>query len=82
MSTANKIGRGYAKFMLYFWLFVAILIFLVVTYMAITEGFKKWSFHYVFALIAFLSFIVRRWMMRRMERTVAEIEERKSSQNE
>lgn len=58
----------YNKIMLYLWLFVAALLFIVVTYMALTEGFKKWAFYYVFVFLAFFAFITRRWMMRRMER--------------
>lgn len=66
--------------MLYFWLFVAVLLFLVVSYMCITEGFKKWAFYYVFALIAFFAFISRRFMMRRMEKMQREMEEKTSEQ--
>lgn len=66
--------------MLYFWLFVAVLLFLVVSYMCITEGFKKWAFYYVFALIAFFAFISRRFMMRRMEKMQREMEEKASEQ--
>ena len=62
--------------MLYFWLFVAALLFIVVTYMALTEGFKKWAFYYVFVFIAFFAFITRRWMMKRMEKLNKEMNER------
>ncbi len=69
--------KTYNKIMLYFWLFVAALLFIVVTYMAITEGFKKWAFYYVFVFIALFAFIVRRWMLRRMERMEQEMSEKK-----
>lgn len=58
----------YNKIMLYFWLSVSVLLFLAITYMGITEGFKKWAFYYVFAGLALLAFITRRWMMKRMEK--------------
>ena len=61
--------------MLYFWLTVGILIFIGVTYMAITEGFRKWGYYYVFAGLSFLMFIVRRWMIKRMERHLDYLEQ-------
>lgn len=61
--------------MLYFWLLTAIVLFVVVTYMGITEGFGKWGFYYVFVLIALFAFITRRWMMRRMEKQLKHMEE-------
>lgn len=70
----------YNKIMLYFWLFTAILIFIVITYLSITDGFKKWAFYYVFALLAFLAFITRRWMMKRMEKHLKFLEEQKISE--
>lgn len=68
----------YNKIMLYFWLFTAILLFLVVTYMAISEGFKKWAFYYVFVLIALFAFLTRKWMMNRMKKHVEFMEEQKN----
>ena len=66
--------------MLYFWLFVAVLLFLVVSYMGLTQGFKKWAFYYVFALIAFFAFISRRFMMRRMAKMQKDMEEKAKQQ--
>lgn len=65
--------------MLYFWLFVAVMLFIVVTYMAISEGFKKWSFYYVFVVLAVFAFLVRRWMMRRMDKHLEFLEEQKKN---
>ncbi|MGB0915233.1 MAG: hypothetical protein ACPGVI_04130 [Crocinitomicaceae bacterium] len=67
--------KTYNKLMLYFWLLMAAFLFIVVTYMAITEGFRKWAFYYVFAGIALLMFIVRRWMIKRMEKHLKYLEE-------
>jgi hypothetical protein len=50
--------------------------------MAISEGFKKWSFYYVFAFLALFAFLTRRWMMRRMEKHVQYMEEQKNSSEE
>lgn len=74
--------RTYNKIMLYFWLFISVLLFIVITYMAISEGFKKWSFYYVFAFLALFAFLTRRWMMRRMEKHVQYMEEQKNSSEE
>jgi len=54
--------------MLYFWLVAGILIFIVVTVMGFKEGFKIWNYYYLFSGLAILMFIVRRWMMKRMEK--------------
>lgn len=70
----------YNKIMLYFWLAAAILIFIVITYLSITEGFKKWSFYYVFAFLAFLAFITRKWMMKRMEKHLQFLEEQNKAE--
>lgn len=67
--------KTYNKLMLYFWLLMAAFLFIVVTYMALTEGFRKWAFYYVFAGIALLMFIVRRWMIKRMEKHLKYLEE-------
>jgi Na+/melibiose symporter-like transporter len=58
----------YNKIMLYFWLVAGILIFIVVTVMGFKEGFKIWNYYYLFSGLAILMFIVRRWMMKRMEK--------------
>ena len=70
--------------MLYFWLFAGILIFLVVTYMGLTEkdGFKVWGYYYTFPALAFLMFIVRRWMIKRMDRHVKWMEEEKDKEEQ
>lgn len=70
--------KTYNKLMLYFWLLMAVFLFIVVTYMAISEGFRKWSFYYVFAGIALLMFIVRRWMIKRMEKHMKFLEEQQA----
>jgi len=67
--------------MLYFWLFTAIVLFIVVTYMGITEDFNKWGFSYVFVLIALFAFVTRRWMMKRMEKQIKILEEQESKKD-
>ncbi len=72
--------KTYNKLMLYFWLLMAAFLFIVVTYMATTEGFRKWAFYYVFAGIALLMFIVRRWMIKRMNKHLKHLEDEKQKE--
>ena len=58
----------YNKIMQLFWLAMATVIIVSVTYMGITEGFDKWSFNYVFALLALFVYFIRRYMMKRMKK--------------
>lgn len=60
--------ESYNKIMLKFWLIVAIGLTLFITYMGITDGIKKWGFYYVFAVLAFLVYLIRKFMMKRLER--------------
>lgn len=49
-----------------FWLIVGILVIIAVTYKGFTEGFDRWAFYYIFALLALFVFFIRRYMMKRM----------------
>ena len=70
----------YNKIMLYFWLFAAILIFLVVTYKGIQEGFSIWGYYYLFGGLALLMFFARRYMLRRLEKHIEYMEKQKSEE--
>lgn len=70
----------YNKIMLYFWLAMFVVIAAVVTFMGFREGFERWAFYYVFAVIALLMYIVRRWMIKRMIKHLAWMEEQKKLQ--
>jgi uncharacterized membrane protein YcaP (DUF421 family) len=69
----------YNKIMLKFWLIVAIVIPIVVTYLCITDSFKMWGSYYVFSIIALFMYFTRRWMMKRMEKHLQYLEEQKKS---
>jgi hypothetical protein len=56
----------YNTIMSYFWLAVACVSFVTVTYLCFTEGFDKYASNYVFAIIALATFFVKRWMMKRV----------------
>lgn len=58
----------YNKIMQVFWLAMAVVIGVSVTYMCITEGFEKWAFNYVFAVLALFVYLVRKFMMKRMKK--------------
>ena len=58
----------YNKFMVYLWLTVAIASAIIVTYKGISEGFERWYSYYVISGISFFMYIVRRWMLKRMEK--------------
>jgi hypothetical protein len=65
----------YNQLMLKFWLVVSIILPLVITYFVITDGFKKWGQYYVLAIFTFLMYIVRRWMMKRMQKHLEFLED-------
>jgi Ca2+/H+ antiporter len=65
----------YNQLMLKFWLVVSIVLPLVITYFVITDGFKKWGQYYVLAIFTFLMYIVRRWMMKRMQKHLEFLED-------
>lgn len=51
-----------------FWLVVSIVVFLLVSYKCFDEGFDRWAFYYLFVLLALFTWIVRRYMRKRMEK--------------
>lgn len=69
----------YNKLMLKFWLVVTIILPLVITYFVITEGFKKWGSYYILAVFTLFMYLVRRWMMKRMEKHLEFLEQQKNS---
>lgn len=70
--------QTYNRIMLYFWLIIAIAIFLFVTYMSITDGIKKWGFYYIFVATSLGTYFFKKWMMKRMEKHAAFLEEQKA----
>lgn len=60
--------KSYNKIMLYFWLAMFVVITSIVTYMGFKEGFDRWYYNYIFSVLALMAYITRRWMMKRMEK--------------
>lgn len=67
----------YNKIMRFFWLFAAISLTLIITYLSISEGFNKWGYYYVFVIVSFGMFLFKSYMMKRMERHLKFLEEQK-----
>ncbi|HLU87263.1 MAG TPA: hypothetical protein VKZ44_05875 [Taishania sp.] len=62
--------------MLNLWLVIAIVLVVYVTYMGFNEGFKRWAFMYVFAGIAIVAYLFRRFMSKRVEAHMKFLEEK------
>lgn len=74
----------YNQIMLYFWLFVGVFALVAVTYFGIIEGFDKWAYYYIFPGLAILMFLMRRYMMKRMQKHLEylqELEKKAQSEN-
>jgi uncharacterized membrane protein SirB2 len=68
----------YNRIMTYIWLVAGIAIFLITTFMSLTDDVRKWGFYYLFSVISFGMFFMKRWMVRRMQKHIAYMEEQKS----
>ena len=60
--------QQYNNIMLYFWLLVGFFITIAITYLVITQGFRKWGIYYLMAFMSFAMYFLRKWMMKRMEK--------------
>ena len=65
----------YNKIMLYFWLSVAIISGITITYMVFTEGFQRWGYYYVVPVVSLMMYFVRKWMIKRMNKHLKFLEE-------
>jgi hypothetical protein len=64
----------YNKIMLNFWLAVGVVLLVFVTYKSLTDGFNKWGYYYVFAGLALLMYVTRKFMMKRMQKHLEYLE--------
>ena len=69
----------YNQIMLYFWLLVGVFALVAVTYFGSIEGFAKWAYYYIFAVLAFLMFFMRRYMIRRMKKHMEYLQEQEKN---
>jgi len=70
----------YNQIMLYFWLAVGVFGLIAVTYFGTQEGFDKWAYYYIFPGLAFLMFLMRRFMMRRMKNHMEYLKEKEAQE--
>lgn len=63
--------------MRFFWLFASAIIFLIVSYMSLKEGFNKWAYYYIFVLTSLGVYFLKTWMMKRMDRHNEFLKEKK-----
>lgn len=64
--------------MIYFWLTVSIILFITITYLGFTEGFKSWAPYYLAAALALFMYFMRKWMMKRQEKHMKFLEEQQN----
>ena len=68
----------YNKIMLYFWLIAGTIITVGVTLKMFGEGLPngwlKWRFYYLFAVLCFVMYFLRKLMIRRMEKHMVFLE--------
>lgn len=60
--------KGYNRVMEIFWLSIGMLIIIIVTVMGFMYGFDRWWQSYIFAILALGSYLLRRYMRKRMEK--------------
>ncbi|WP_343606409.1 hypothetical protein [Fluviicola sp.] len=60
--------KTYNRIMELFWLSMGILIIIMVTVMCLKESFSSWAVYYIFALMALGTYLMRRFMRKRMEK--------------
>ena len=74
MAQKDFISR-YNQFSGYFWLLIAGLSFIVITFKIITEGPETWLAYYVEPVMALLMYFTKKWMMKRMQNHLCEMQE-------
>jgi hypothetical protein len=73
--------KFYNQIMLYFWLALAIVSTVGITYYGFVEGFDRWVYYYFLPVVALLMFFFKRMMISRMEKHMKFLEEQKNKQN-
>lgn len=72
--------NSYNKFMLKLWLIASIVLPIVITYLVIKDGFDKWGAYYVLAGFTFIIYLLRRFMMKRMEKHLQFLNEKNEAE--
>ena len=66
--------------MLKLWLVASIALPIVITYLVIKDDFQKWGAYYILAAFTFLIYLLRRFMMKRMEKHLQFLKEKSESE--
>lgn len=67
--------------MLFFWLAAGIISLLIVSFNCFTIGFDKWGAYYITPVIAFMMFLFKRWMMKRMSKHIEFLDSTRETKN-
>ena len=72
--------NNYNKFMLKLWLVASIALPIIISFLVIRDGFHKWGAYYILAGFTFLIYLLRRFMMKRMEKHLQLLKEKSESE--
>jgi hypothetical protein len=72
----------YNKIMEWFWLGVTILIIVSVTVFGFMDGFERWVYYYFLAVFSLFTFLMRRFMRKRMEKHLEWLEQQKKNEQD
>lgn len=67
--------------MQWFWLVLTIVIVTYTTFKVITEDFRQWGTFYIFAAITLFFYFIRRFMMKRMEKHQAYLNQKSDNKD-
>ena len=71
--------KTYNLIMGYFWIAVAVISLIVVSYNGFTQGLDKWPGFYIFSVFATVSYVIKKWMMARMAKHEAFLKEQQNN---
>lgn len=71
--------KTYNKIMINLWLVLTIVLTVFITYKCFTEGFNRWAFMYLFPVITFLSYLMRKFMAKRVEKHMETLKEQENN---
>lgn len=68
----------YNRIMTYVWLIAGIAVFIVTTIMSLADDVRKWGIYYIFSVVAFGMFFMKRWMANRMKKHLEFLQEQQN----
>lgn len=58
----------YNKIMQWFWLAMTVVVLIITTINVVNIGFREWGMYYIFAGVTFGFYLIRKFMIKRMEK--------------